>query len=148
MDGWMDRRMDEATHAHARIHTRAEGSVSVAQLQHQSLICFVVKAVLFLIRVVMEMLRCHTALEVLFCKKKKIIHFTALIFNIRPAHKPLLILDSQHQILALCSCSFQTFKDDIISIHQSPCHEMLKSLHIYLLFVIKSLKIHFSSLIQ
>lgn len=66
-------------------HTCTEGSVSLTQLRHQSLICFVVKAVLFLISVVMEMLRCHTTLEVSFCNeeeeedKKKIIRFAALL---------------------------------------------------------------------
>lgn len=45
--------------------------MSLTQLQCQSLICFVVKAVLFLISVVMEMLHCHTALEVSFCTEEE-----------------------------------------------------------------------------
>lgn len=45
--------------------------MSLTQLRHQSLICFVVKAVLFLISVVMEMLRCHTTLEVSFCNEEE-----------------------------------------------------------------------------
>lgn len=74
MDGWIDGWM-KVYNAHTHTHSRTEGSVSLTQLRHQSLICFVVKAVLFLISVVMEMLRCHTTLEVSFCneedKKKK-----------------------------------------------------------------------------
>lgn len=63
MDGWIDGWMKiRRTHT----LTGTERSVSLTQLQHQSLICFVVKAVLFLISVVMEMLLCHTALEVSF----------------------------------------------------------------------------------
>lgn len=70
MDRWMDE--DQTyTHTHTPSNTERERSVSVTQLQRQSLICFVVKAVLFLISVVMEMLRCHTALEVSFCTEEE-----------------------------------------------------------------------------
>lgn len=41
--------------------------MSLTQLQRKSPICFVVKAVLFLVSVVMETLCCHTPLEVSFC---------------------------------------------------------------------------------
>lgn len=85
LDGWM-----RVCNTHTRTHTRpcTEGSVSLTQLRHQSLICFVVKAVLFLISVVMERLRCHTTLEVSFCtwnKKEKKSHrfccgFTAAVY--------------------------------------------------------------------
>lgn len=73
MDRWMD---EDQTHTDT--HTRTEGSVSLKQLQQQSLICFVVKAVLFLISLVMEMLLCHTALEVSFSARwvgGGVIHF-------------------------------------------------------------------------
>lgn len=68
LDGWM-----RVCNTHTRTHTRpcTEGSVSLTQLRHQSLICFVVKAVLFLISVVMESLRCHTTREVSFCAWNK-----------------------------------------------------------------------------
>lgn len=61
--------------------------MSLTQRQRQSLICFVVKAVLFLISVVMEMLRCHMALEVSFCaEEERSIHFAAFTFALTASY--------------------------------------------------------------
>lgn len=84
MGGWMDK--DQAhTHTHAR--TQRERSVSLTQLQRQSLICFVVKAVLFLTSVVMEMLHCHTTLEVSFWTEQESLSLT-LFFFLPLMHSP------------------------------------------------------------
>lgn len=66
--------------AHTHTRTQRERSVSLTQLQRQSLICFVVKAVLFLTSVVMEMLHCHTTLEVSFWTEQESLSLALFFF--------------------------------------------------------------------
>lgn len=77
----------DQAHTHTHSRTQRERSVSLTQLQRQSLICFVVKAVLFLTSVVMEMLHCHTTLEVSFWTEQESLSLT-LFFFLPLMHSP------------------------------------------------------------